>query len=89
MLRHRTSPANTPIEQDPECDVWVPQERPVRLEAPAVLVNTYAFGGNNTSLVVRDVAGAVSDMAGGGEGAARVGTGVAGEDAEGARGDHR
>ncbi|ARX89205.1 MULTISPECIES: beta-ketoacyl-[acyl-carrier-protein] synthase family protein [Streptomyces] len=89
MLRHRTSPANTPIEQDPECDVWVPQERPVRLEAPAVLVNTYAFGGNNTSLVVRDVVGAVRDVAGGGEGVARVGTGVAGEDAEGARGEHR
>ncbi|MFD0412422.1 beta-ketoacyl-[acyl-carrier-protein] synthase family protein [Streptomyces sp. NPDC127108] len=60
MLRHRTSPANTPIDQDPECDVWVPQERAVPLEAPAVLVNTYAFGGNNTSLVVRDVVGGVA-----------------------------
>ncbi|GGV11572.1 beta-ketoacyl-[acyl-carrier-protein] synthase family protein [Streptomyces spectabilis] len=56
MLRHRQSPANVVIDQDPECDVWLPQERSVPLDAPAVLVNTYAFGGNNTSFVVRDVA---------------------------------
>jgi 3-oxoacyl-[acyl-carrier-protein] synthase II len=29
----------------------------VPLDAPAVLINTYAFGGNNTSLVVRDFPG--------------------------------
>ncbi|MFI0980727.1 beta-ketoacyl-[acyl-carrier-protein] synthase family protein [Streptomyces sp. NPDC021093] len=57
MLRRRTCPANAPIDQDPECDVWLPQERAVPLEAPVVLVNTYAFGGNNTSFVVRDVKG--------------------------------
>ncbi|GHC68353.1 beta-ketoacyl-[acyl-carrier-protein] synthase family protein [Streptomyces flavofungini] len=57
MLRHGRSPANTPIEQDPECDVWVPQGRSVPLAAPAVLVNTYAFGGNNTSLVIKDAVG--------------------------------
>jgi 3-oxoacyl-[acyl-carrier-protein] synthase II len=57
MLRHRESPANFPIDQDPECDVWLPQGRPVPLDAPAVLINTYAFGGNNTSLVVRDFPG--------------------------------
>ncbi|WP_016909498.1 beta-ketoacyl-[acyl-carrier-protein] synthase family protein [Streptomyces xiaopingdaonensis] len=57
MLRHRKSPANVPVDQDPECDVWLPQQHAVPLEAPAVLVNTYAFGGNNTSLVVKDVAG--------------------------------
>ncbi|WP_221351521.1 beta-ketoacyl-[acyl-carrier-protein] synthase family protein [Streptomyces beigongshangae] len=55
VLRHRRIPANIPIDQDPECDVWLPQEHPVPLGAPAVLINTYAFGGNNTSLVVRDV----------------------------------
>jgi 3-oxoacyl-[acyl-carrier-protein] synthase II len=54
MLRHRKSPANSRIDQDPECGVWLPQERSVPLDAPAVLVNTYAFGGNNTSFVVKD-----------------------------------
>ncbi len=54
MVRHRRSPANSRIDQDPECDVWLPQEHSVPLDAPAVLVNTYAFGGNNTSLVVKD-----------------------------------
>lgn len=57
MARHRKSPANARIDQDPECDVWLPQERPVPLDAPAVLVNTYAFGGNNTSLVVKEFTG--------------------------------
>ncbi|MCQ4044865.1 beta-ketoacyl-[acyl-carrier-protein] synthase family protein [Streptantibioticus rubrisoli] len=57
MLRHRKVPANSPIDQDPECGVWLPQEGPVLLDGPAVLVNTYAFGGNNTSFVVKDVAG--------------------------------
>ncbi|MBC2877572.1 MULTISPECIES: beta-ketoacyl-[acyl-carrier-protein] synthase family protein [Streptomyces] len=57
MLRHRTVPANTPVDQDPECDVRLPQEGPVGLEMPAVLVNTYAFGGNNASLVVTGVSG--------------------------------
>jgi len=54
MLRHGISPANYRLDQDPECDVWLPQERPVPLSAPVVLVNTYAFGGNNTSFVVQD-----------------------------------
>lgn len=57
MIRHQKSPANSPIDQDPECDVWLPQEIPVPLDAPAVLINTYAFGGNNTSFVVKDCAG--------------------------------
>jgi 3-oxoacyl-[acyl-carrier-protein] synthase II len=57
ILRHRMSPANCRIDQDPECDVWLPQERSVRLDAPAVLVNTYAFGGNNSSFVVKSPAG--------------------------------
>lgn len=57
MQRHRMSPANYRIDQDPECDVWLPQEHSVPLDASAVLVNTYAFGGNNTSLVVKDFTG--------------------------------
>ncbi|MET8976963.1 beta-ketoacyl-[acyl-carrier-protein] synthase family protein [Streptomyces sp. NPDC004539] len=57
MLRHRRVPANTPVDQDPECAVWLPQEEAVPLGGPAVLVNTYAFGGNNTSLVVKAVDG--------------------------------
>lgn len=61
MLRHRKSPANTPIDQDPECDVWLPQERSEPLAAPAVLVNTYAFGGNNSSFIVKDVSGDESE----------------------------
>jgi 3-oxoacyl-[acyl-carrier-protein] synthase II len=56
MLRHRMSPANCRIDQDPECDVRLPQDA-VPLVAPAVLVNTYAFGGNNSSFVVKDPAG--------------------------------
>jgi len=55
MVRHGKSPANSRIDQDPECDVWLPQEHSVPLDAPSVLVNTYAFGGNNTSFVVKDL----------------------------------
>jgi 3-oxoacyl-[acyl-carrier-protein] synthase II len=54
MLRHRQCPANFRIDQDPECDVWLPQESSVPLGGPAVLINTYAFGGNNTSLIVKE-----------------------------------
>jgi 3-oxoacyl-[acyl-carrier-protein] synthase II len=54
MVRHRRVPANSPIDQDPECDVWLPQENSVPLSTPALMINTYAFGGNNTSLVVKD-----------------------------------
>ena len=57
MTRHRKSPANARIDQDPDCDVWLPQEGPTPLDARTVLVNTYAFGGNNTSFVVQDVTG--------------------------------
>jgi 3-oxoacyl-[acyl-carrier-protein] synthase II len=51
-LRHGRIPANAPLEQDPECAVWLPQEGPVPLDRPVVLVNAYAFGGNNASFVV-------------------------------------
>jgi 3-oxoacyl-[acyl-carrier-protein] synthase II len=57
MTRHRKSPANARIDQDPDCDVWLPQQGPTPLDARTVLVNTYAFGGNNTSFVVQDVTG--------------------------------
>lgn len=57
MVRHQKSPANSRIDQDPECEVWLPQENSVPQDAPAVLVNTYAFGGNNTSFVVKDFTG--------------------------------
>ncbi|QXJ21388.1 beta-ketoacyl-[acyl-carrier-protein] synthase family protein [Actinomadura graeca] len=67
MVHHGRTPANVPIDQDPECDVWLPQDRPVPLDAPAVLVNTYAFGGNNTSFVVKPLTG----DAGGGHGGHR------------------
>ena len=51
-LRHQQVPPNPPIDQDPECGVWVPQNEPVPLERAAVLVNAYAFGGNNASFVL-------------------------------------
>lgn len=53
LLRHGRVPANAPLEeQDPRCAVWLPQKGPVSLSAPAVLVNAYAFGGNNVSVVM-------------------------------------
>jgi 3-oxoacyl-[acyl-carrier-protein] synthase II len=52
ILRNRTVPVNAPVNQDPECEVWLPQEHPVPLSGDAVLVNTYAFGGNNTSFAL-------------------------------------
>ena len=38
--------------QVPDCLVWLPRDEPVRLEAPAVLVSSYAFGGANLSAVL-------------------------------------
>ncbi|MGW1993792.1 beta-ketoacyl-[acyl-carrier-protein] synthase family protein [Embleya sp. NPDC001921] len=52
ILARARIPANAPVEQDPECDVWLPREGPLRLERPAVLVNTCAFGGNNSSFAL-------------------------------------
>lgn len=57
MTQHRRTPANTRIDQDPECAVWLPQDAVTPLDAPAILVNTYAFGGNNTSFVVKELTG--------------------------------
>ena len=53
MLSHGKVPANTAIDQDPECEVWLPQDHPVSLDKPAVLVNAAAFGGNNASFILR------------------------------------
>ncbi|MGW0664088.1 beta-ketoacyl-[acyl-carrier-protein] synthase family protein [Streptodolium elevatio] len=52
MIARGQIPANAPVRQDPACDVWLPQEGTLRLEHPAVLVNTCAFGGNNSSFVL-------------------------------------
>ncbi|MEU3370348.1 beta-ketoacyl-[acyl-carrier-protein] synthase family protein [Streptomyces sp. NPDC006711] len=59
MLHHGQVPANAPVSaQDPRCAVWLPQDGPVPLSAPSVLVNAYAFGGNNVSLVLSAAPGA-------------------------------
>ncbi|GIF02262.1 beta-ketoacyl-[acyl-carrier-protein] synthase family protein [Paractinoplanes rishiriensis] len=50
ILRSGTVPANAPVENpDPECEVYLPQDGPTPLRLPRVLVNAYAFGGNNSS----------------------------------------
>jgi 3-oxoacyl-[acyl-carrier-protein] synthase II len=60
MLRNGVVPPNAPIEeQDPRCPVWLPQRDPVPLAAPSVLVNAYAFGGMNISLLVEGQVAAV------------------------------
>ncbi|GAA3785068.1 beta-ketoacyl-[acyl-carrier-protein] synthase family protein [Streptomyces coacervatus] len=59
LVHHRRVPANAPLdEQDPECPVRLPQQEPVPLSEQAVLVNAYAFGGNNVSLVLTGPEGA-------------------------------
>jgi 3-oxoacyl-[acyl-carrier-protein] synthase II len=55
MLRNGKVPANVPVNQDPDCEVWLPQDHPVPLNDLAVLVNTYAFGGNNSSFVLSEM----------------------------------
>ena len=53
MLRAGQMPPSHPLgEPDPECPVWLPADGPVSLSGSAVLVNAYAFGGNNASLVL-------------------------------------
>ncbi|WP_309055013.1 beta-ketoacyl synthase N-terminal-like domain-containing protein [Streptomyces sp.] len=54
IVRHATVPPNVPVgPQDPECGVRLPQSAEP-LAAPAVLVNAYAFGGNNASFLIRE-----------------------------------
>ncbi|MES9520363.1 beta-ketoacyl-[acyl-carrier-protein] synthase family protein [Streptomyces capoamus] len=51
MARHGRIPANiAPRRQDPECPVWLPRD-PVPLRRRRILLNAYAFGGSNVSLV--------------------------------------
>lgn len=53
MIRHRTVPPNQALAgQDPECKVWLPQDAPVPLAPASVLVNAYAFGGLNASVLL-------------------------------------
>ncbi|MFB7187059.1 beta-ketoacyl-[acyl-carrier-protein] synthase family protein [Streptomyces sp. NPDC056230] len=55
ILRHGSVPANVPLkDQDPECEVLLPQGAAVPLPPSRrrVLVNAYGFGGNNASLVL-------------------------------------
>ncbi|MEU9084686.1 beta-ketoacyl synthase N-terminal-like domain-containing protein [Streptomyces sp. NPDC048357] len=52
IARHGEIPANVPLASpDPECPVLLPQDGPTPLERPDVLVNAYAFGGSNFSMV--------------------------------------
>ncbi|MEU3911260.1 beta-ketoacyl-[acyl-carrier-protein] synthase family protein [Streptomyces sp. NPDC029721] len=54
VLHHRTVPPNRPVEErDPDCDVLLPVE-PAPLRGSFALVNAYAFGGNNVSLVLQE-----------------------------------
>lgn len=54
VLDRRTVPPNLPLgaDQDPKCPVSLPQNGPAPLTGRHVLVNAFAFGGNNVSLVL-------------------------------------
>lgn len=57
ILRQGSLPANVPLDElDPLCAVRLPEHDPTPLAEPTVLVNAYAFGGNNVSLLLRDAA---------------------------------
>ncbi|MBX9421518.1 MULTISPECIES: beta-ketoacyl synthase [Streptomyces] len=54
ILYRRTVPPNAPLtEQDPECKVFLPG-RSMTPTGKYALVNAYAFGGNNVSLVLQE-----------------------------------
>ncbi|MFI1336781.1 beta-ketoacyl-[acyl-carrier-protein] synthase family protein [Streptomyces sp. NPDC020845] len=54
VLHHKTLPPNVPVGAlDPECEVPLPAE-PTPMTASYGLVNAYAFGGNNVSLVLQE-----------------------------------
>ncbi|WAP56236.1 beta-ketoacyl synthase N-terminal-like domain-containing protein [Streptomyces sp. S465] len=56
VLHHKTLPPNVPVgEQDPECAVELPYGS-APMTAGYGLVNAYAFGGNNISLVFGEAA---------------------------------
>ncbi|MEU7136592.1 beta-ketoacyl-[acyl-carrier-protein] synthase family protein [Streptomyces sp. NPDC046261] len=54
ILDHRTVPPNPPLGagQDPQCPVRLPQGDAAALTGRHVMVNAFAFGGNNVSLVL-------------------------------------
>jgi 3-oxoacyl-(acyl-carrier-protein) synthase len=53
MLDRGTVPPNIPLDEpDPECDLRLPTGAPVHSDPRHVLVNAYAFGGNNISVLV-------------------------------------
>lgn len=57
ILQHRATPPNRPLaEPDPQCRLALPT-RDGPLSTPSVLVNAYAFGGNNVSLLLQEVPG--------------------------------
>ncbi|WP_340557500.1 beta-ketoacyl-[acyl-carrier-protein] synthase family protein [Streptomyces sp. GSL17-111] len=54
IVRNGTVPPNVPrTDPDPECRVSLPEEA-TALATSAVMVNAYAFGGNNVSLVMQE-----------------------------------
>ncbi|CAM5265187.1 beta-ketoacyl-[acyl-carrier-protein] synthase family protein [Streptomyces californicus] len=54
ILHRKTVPPNiAPDEQDPACTIRLPLDE-APLEGEFVLVNAYAFGGNNVSLVLEE-----------------------------------
>ncbi|MFF8829435.1 beta-ketoacyl-[acyl-carrier-protein] synthase family protein [Streptomyces sp. NPDC015131] len=54
ILHHRAVPPNRPVDEpDPACEVRLPVER-AALGGRFALVNAYAFGGNNVSLVLQE-----------------------------------
>ncbi|GGQ06438.1 beta-ketoacyl synthase N-terminal-like domain-containing protein [Streptosporangium pseudovulgare] len=54
IIANRQIPPSVPRgEPDPRCPVLLP-DAPVPLEGSSVLVNAYAFGGNNVSLVLQE-----------------------------------
>ncbi|MGY0061443.1 beta-ketoacyl-[acyl-carrier-protein] synthase family protein [Streptomyces sp. LZ34] len=54
VLHHKTLPPNVPVGPlDPECEVPLPADA-TPMTAPYGLVNAYAFGGNNVSLVLQE-----------------------------------
>jgi 3-oxoacyl-[acyl-carrier-protein] synthase II len=57
ILSRTVVPANVPVDQDPACDVWLPQGDPSVLSQQVVLVNSCATGGNNSSFVLASPGG--------------------------------
>jgi 3-oxoacyl-(acyl-carrier-protein) synthase len=53
ILDRGTVPPNVPLGRpDPDCEIELPGPAPLALAPRHVLVNAYAFGGNNCSVLV-------------------------------------